>query len=342
MRMAENAPDLLAAVDKKHHSSRNVAEPRGNPLAWLAAALVSGALAGACGAHPLGLRRTTLWDWIFWIALAVATLATACWAAWRSMQRPPAGPPPELDDMADLLRRMRGGEEPIEALSRFHEGACGVLVTPLREIFHDFRQQRAAVAELENELRQRVANRTDALERALSSMRYQATRDALTGLFNRRFLDQYLPQAVQRHIKEKWDLSLLMVDVDNFKLLNDGLGHAAGDDLLRSIGQIIRSSVRGEDVSFRVGGDEFIILLPNADPGVAGGIAERLISLVDALAKTLRVPAPPRLSIGVSSLTLSQATTPEELLEHADRALYVVKDARKASRPGRNEAATAR
>src|SRR5690606_14641280 len=128
----------------------------------------------------------------------------------------------------------------------------------LAEILHDLRQQKTAVAELHAETRQRVAQRTDALERQLGSLRQQASRDKLTGLYNRRMLDQCLNQLVDECRAGRRALCLLMMDADYFKQLNDTLGHAAGDDLLRSIGQIIRSALREQDLAFRYGGDEFI------------------------------------------------------------------------------------
>jgi len=124
-------------------------------------------------------------------------------------------------------------------------------------------------------------------------------------------------------------LSLLMIDVDNFKSLNDTLGHAVGDDLLRAIGQIIRSTIRGNDLAFRCGGDEFVILLPEVSVKGAQALIGRLESLVDALAKTYKVPRKPRLSIGMSRFDEQARITPQELMESADKALYRLKSERK-------------
>jgi diguanylate cyclase (GGDEF)-like protein len=153
-------------------------------------------------------------------------------------------------------------------------------------------------------------------------------------LFNRRLLDQYLPQAVARAKHVRDDLCLLMIDVDNFKLLNDTLGHSAGDDLLRAIGQLIRSAVRGEDVAFRCGGDEFVLLLPGYDQKAGRALGDRLIMLVDALAKTIRVPLAPRLSIGVATVgTLSGEVTAQALLQEADKSLYDMKEQHHSNDP---------
>jgi diguanylate cyclase (GGDEF)-like protein len=126
-----------------------------------------------------------------------------------------------------------------------------------------------------------------------------------------------------------------MIDVDHFKGLNDTLGHAAGDQLLRDIGQLIRSSVRdGRDAAFRVGGDEFVVLMPGATPAAAASLAQRLISLVDAHAKTLRTIPKPRLAIGVALLSELPANKvgAHELLRAADRVLYKIKSERKSAR----------
>jgi diguanylate cyclase (GGDEF)-like protein len=178
-----------------------------------------------------------------------------------------------------------------------------------------------------------MVHRTDALERTIESLRHQATRDALTGLFNRRFLDNFLPQAVQKCQQSKAELCLLMMDVDHFKKLNDTLGHPAGDALLKSIGQIIRSTARGEDVAFRFGGDEFLVVMLGSGEKAARALSDRITSLVDALGKTYHVTPRPRLSVGLvtaASLPEGQPATAEVLLAEADKRLYAMKAAHHA------------
>ena len=175
----------------------------------------------------------------------------------------------------------------------------------------------------------RVATRTDALERMLGTLREKAARDPLTGLYNRRMLDETLPKLVEKATAGRTPLTVLMVDVDSFKLLNDTLGHAAGDELLRSIGQIVRSTARGSDYAFRCGGDEFVLLLDGSDAAAGEALADRLVSLVDALCRPLKVERRPRLSIGVAALGTTGDPTATALLAAADRALYEVKGQRK-------------
>jgi diguanylate cyclase (GGDEF)-like protein len=174
-----------------------------------------------------------------------------------------------------------------------------------------------------------VARRTDALERAIGSLRHQATRDALTGLGNRRMLDVSLPKLMETCRAQKSDLCVMVMDVDHFKKLNDTLGHSAGDQLLRDLGQLIRSTVRVTDLSFRLGGDEFVVLMPAAEEQAATTLADRLVKLVDMYGKTLRVEPRPRVSIGLARMLAHPDATPDELLHVADKALYDVKAERK-------------
>src|SRR5690606_6684802 len=131
------------------------------------------------------------------------------------------------------------------------------------------------------------------LERRIGSLKRQSTTDKLTGLQNRRRFDEAFGQTVARCMEEEADLSVLMIDVDYFKQLNDLRGHAAGDEFLRLTGQLIRSSIRPEDEAFRLGGDEFCIVMPGLSAGVAREKAQNLRTLAESLAKTFKVPMPP-------------------------------------------------
>jgi diguanylate cyclase (GGDEF)-like protein len=266
--------------------------------------------------HLLITRQSVALQWTFQVALAAAIvcLSVAALVGRREHWYRP------MSRLCDLLPRIRSGKAPIDELDCVG-GGLTPLVPLLQDLLRDLRQQRANVARMQAEMQQRVAQRTDALERAIGSLRQQATRDSLTGLFNRRFLDTYLPQVMQRCRTERLDLAVLMIDLDNFKLLNDTLGHAAGDELLRAVGQIIRSGIRGEDAAFRAGGDEFLVLLPGCGPNQARALADRLTRLVDGLGRTLRVHPPARLCAGVALMAAGDADA-AALLRRADNALY--------------------
>jgi diguanylate cyclase (GGDEF)-like protein len=124
----------------------------------------------------------------------------------------------------------------------------------------------------------------------------------------------------------------MMIDVDDFKLLNDTLGHAAGDDLLRNIAQLIRSSLREQDQAFRYGGDEFCLVLPDTSGQHGQALARRLTLLVDTLGQSLRVPRPPRLCIGMAGIDEERDPTQQSLLARADAQLYQIKKSRKKQR----------
>jgi diguanylate cyclase (GGDEF)-like protein len=263
------------------------------------------------------------------VTLVMVTLMLAAGAVAVHLRRHWSNP---VTRLRKALEEAVEGQLLIEELNQPF-GGLSPLCPVLRDLLRERRQQKSEIARLRAEIDQRVAKRTDVLERLISKLRAQATRDVLTGLFNRRVLDECLDELVQRCRQDRTPLCLLMIDVDDFKLLNDTLGHAAGDTLLRCIGQLIRSSVRQQDLAFRCGGDEFLIILPQCPKPQGEALARRLTDLVDALAKTLNVPRKPRLSIGVSMLSdLSATATAAELIKHADARLYAVKSARKQAR----------
>jgi diguanylate cyclase (GGDEF)-like protein len=263
-------------------------------------------------------------------ALTIAgllVLGLIMFIAWRRLHLE-RGLGRELQHLLNILPRVRTGELPIDELKTI-EGLLSPLSADLQEMLHELRQQRAAIAAIEAELPQRVASRTNALERTIGSLRQQAIRDPMTGLYNRRLLDQHLPPILDRCRLKKSNLSLLMIDVDHFKILNDTLGHAAGDELLRDIAQIIRCTIRENDVAFRYGGDEFVVVLEGFDAEAGQALGDRLVSLVDALAQTLRVEPKPRLSVGVATIKDIAKANPNALLQEADRLLYEEKRNRK-------------
>jgi diguanylate cyclase (GGDEF)-like protein len=229
-----------------------------------------------------------------------------------------------------LLPLIKSGDRPIEELATVGgPKEFGAMIPAIQELLHDLRRQRVELALVNEEMRQKVAQRTDALERAIGSLRHQATRDALTGLGNRRMLDMSLPKLMDTCRQQRTDLCVMVMDVDNFKKLNDTLGHAAGDQLLRDLGQLIRSTVRTTDMYFRLGGDEFVVLMPGADQAAADTLADRLVNLMDMYVKTLRIDPRPRLSIGMSRMLDIPNAKADDLIQAADKVLYEVKSQRK-------------
>ncbi len=235
--------------------------------------------------------------------------------------------------LKQLIDEVHRGARPVEDLSQANRGMT-ILVEPIQKMLGEMKALKAEIYEINGEMRQRIANRTDALERKLGAMAAKSSRDALTGVLNRRAFDEQMPRAIQSCRAIRQNLVLLIIDVDHFKVLNDTLGHQAGDDLLRSIGQIIRSTIRDTDQAFRYGGDEFVVLLPDADLASAKALGDRLRYLVDGLTKHVRNLNPrPQLSIGIASLQddLRAGLADAELLAIADKRLYAIKNARPAA-----------
>ncbi len=172
-----------------------------------------------------------------------------------------------------------------------------------------------------------VASFTDVTERRTlqERLRHQAFHDALTGLANRSLLRDRLEHALLRRGKGDNPVAVLFIDLDNFKYINDSLGHAAGDELLVAIANRLRISLRGADTAARFGGDEFVVLLEDVDsPHYAIQVAERLL---EALREPLilsgrEVFTTP--SIGIAFST-GDYDHPDEMLRHADAAMYEAK-----------------
>lgn len=150
----------------------------------------------------------------------------------------------------------------------------------------------------------------------------QALTDPLTGLFNRRAFDQRLAEETNRALRHGRDLSLIIVDVDHFKTINDRFGHASGDRVLVSLARNLEAVMRQGDLLARVGGDEMAMILGDCPPAQAADVAERMLRAV-AEAAPLAQRHGATLSIGVAGL--SPGCTEEDLLRHADQALYRAK-----------------
>ena len=260
------------------------------------------------------------------LMMALALPVTVMWATvrrHRNWHQP-------LGQLEEIIPQVRDGQEPIESLAKVG-GKLAPLAVMCQQILRDVREEKLRIMQLEEEVRQRIASRTEALERRIGALRQQAARDGLTGLFNRRALDDYLPEAIERCKGSKTPLCLMMIDIDNFKPLNDTLGHAAGDQMLKSLAQIIRSTIREGDVAFRNGGDEFVVVMEDCTPEVGKELAERIGSLGGNFGKTFRVTHPPELSIGMAHLDQVREANAQVLLRAADQALYRVKVAHHAA-----------
>jgi diguanylate cyclase (GGDEF)-like protein/PAS domain S-box-containing protein len=165
-----------------------------------------------------------------------------------------------------------------------------------------------------------------ALLKSEARLREQSVRDHLTGLFNRRYMEETLERELLRAARKGLSLGIIMLDVDHFKRFNDTWGHAAGDEILRELGSLLLRQVRGEDIACRYGGDEFIIVLPDASREVTRERAE----LICEYARQFNLQfegqslAAVTLSLGVAAFPEHGATS-TALLRAVDAALYRAK-----------------
>ncbi|MEY4882512.1 MAG: hypothetical protein RIS34_366 [Pseudomonadota bacterium] len=167
------------------------------------------------------------------------------------------------------------------------------------------------------------------LERANEQLARLSTTDGLTGVANRRFFDENLVSEWQRSARGAESLSLLMIDIDHFKLYNDRYGHLAGDECLRQVAQVLGACVqRSGELVARYGGEEFAVLLPGTDTDAAVLIAQRCLDgMRRAAIAHADSPTSPHLSlsIGVATRVAVQGVDPTSLVEQADIALYEAK-----------------
>jgi two-component system cell cycle response regulator len=194
-----------------------------------------------------------------------------------------------------------------------------------------------------NEMQARVRTQmrrkrfSDRLRDTVQMTMEMAVTDGLTGLHNRRYLERHLTALVQQATARQKPLSVLMLDIDHFKQINDTYGHAAGDEVLREFSRRVRKAVRGIDLACRLGGEEFVIAMPDTDAALALLVGERLRQKIASdpfpvpeTDKTIIVTV----SIGICSLA-SPDDSSSDLIKRADAALY------RAKRDGRNRVAAA-
>jgi diguanylate cyclase (GGDEF)-like protein len=153
----------------------------------------------------------------------------------------------------------------------------------------------------------------------LDVLRYDAWHDPLTGLFDRRSFDRLLQMAIARCNRYGWPFTLVMLDLDHFKLVNDQQGHQAGDAVLRDLGERFRRALRFGDNAGRVGGDEFAMILPNTEPDLVPALLDRVRS-AEGVER-----ACPAFSFGVAQCP-QEATEFDALVSLADSRLYEAKE----------------
>jgi diguanylate cyclase (GGDEF)-like protein len=222
--------------------------------------------------------------------------------------------------------------------TRFHPGVdalTGMFTKSIIAVPLKTRDQVYGVIELINRLEETPFDHRDlavlqtigdfaalAIERTyyLRSVKRLALTDPLTDLPNRRAFEYSLDREIERTRRHKTVFSLLMIDVDRFKAINDGHGHAAGDESLRAVAQLLQTCARKVDFPARIGGDEFALVLPGGGPDAARQVAKRIEKTLEN--RNRRAEIPLSLSIGIRTVDPAH---PEVILAQADRAMYLAK-----------------
>ncbi len=167
---------------------------------------------------------------------------------------------------------------------------------------------------------------TDKIKRQEEQLRHMAMTDQLTSLRNRHYLMAAGPECVSQSNRHKIPLSMIVVDLDDFKKINDRYGHERGDQVLSEVGALLRTNCRNEDVAARFGGEEFLILLPHCNATHAKMLAERLrLKIVDLAPGGISITA----SFGLASLPLDRSYDFPQLFAAADKAVYKAKSSGK-------------
>jgi diguanylate cyclase (GGDEF)-like protein/PAS domain S-box-containing protein len=192
--------------------------------------------------------------------------------------------------------------------------------------FRDITQRYLAETELQ-QANMRLVGQLEVIDLLRAQLQEQAIRDALTGLYNRRYLEETLPRELARATRERYPVALVMLDIDRFKTVNDTFGHKAGDLMLQGLGKLLRTQTRRDDIACRYGGEEFVLVFPGMSSELAHQRAEQLRLSFQAL----RVQYEDQdfsatISGGVASFP-DHGETDEDLLRAADQALYAAKAA---------------
>lgn len=166
--------------------------------------------------------------------------------------------------------------------------------------------------------------------RKIAILQHESITDSLMGIKNRRYFDKRLEEEVKTSLRYKLPLSLSLIDIDNFKCVNDTYGHLVGDDVLKELAKDIKNIARESDIIARYGGEEIVIITPNTDKENASVLLERLRSVVEksdiAILCASQEVVKITISVGIASLNGGRIKTAEELVLAADKALYKAKE----------------
>ena len=270
--------------------------------------------------------------WRCWTSICprprCACAASTCW--WRAELHEAAG---EAEAALLALRewqRLQAERAQRASTARYQAAMLQTELLQLQQRLeeHDARRQAAERARRElAEAHDKLTRKMAEVEALQAQLREQATQDVLTGLANRRHLNETLPQLLALAQREALPLGVVIIDLDHFKRVNDEHGHPAGDQLLAAFGALLRSHLRRSDQAFRYGGEEFCLLLPHTDASHAQQKTEAL--LADWRAQVFTLDSGARLTLQSFSAGATDSRTspgsPAGLLRAADQLLLLAK-----------------
>jgi diguanylate cyclase (GGDEF)-like protein len=231
-----------------------------------------------------------------------------------------------LGQLTNLAGRMAGGEQSlrIDLTSKDEIGQLGSAFNRMAQAIQKREQDLRKLAE---DLEKTVADRTEELRSQNEILEKIAITDPLTQAFNRRHFFELSEKEIQRALRYSHPLSVMLIDVDHFKVVNDTYGHRVGDQVLVDVVRLCQENIRNVDVFARYGGEEFVVLMPETNCGEICATAERICALVAETPITVgAIHISVTLSIGVACWAGEQELNFDQLLSRADIALYRAKD----------------
>jgi diguanylate cyclase (GGDEF)-like protein len=193
----------------------------------------------------------------------------------------------------------------------------------------------------EARLRYELMRKTDELEASRAELAFQADHDAMTGVLNRRAGLEFLAKSVALARRQERSLSTVYVDVDDLKLVNDHLGHAAGDRLIATVSGLLREGIRSSDMVCRLGGDEFLVVLYDCRASDAEVVQRKWQARIEAFHAAAEAPFRLGISVGVADWAPGSPVDIDALLAQADQRMFAAKRARKGAASPRKPAAVA-
>ncbi|MEM7228492.1 MAG: GGDEF domain-containing protein [Planctomycetota bacterium] len=306
------------ATSEKQSTSRNVC-PRVAAARWVGAALVGNAAASAIVAMHGVLNLPVLAATV--LALGIGTTIFACIAPWRSM-RLIYDLTAALRTLTKHVRQHADGDRRAQPLTIDVDGSEDIapLIVEVNRLVEEVQEARTQCRVQRRNFDEQVRRAT---QKATWKLQRDVETDPLTGLGNRRAMERILDELFCLSLGRPSDVVTAMaIDLDHFKAVNDTLGHDVGDTCLSFLSNVLQSSLRPSDVAIRLGGDEFLALLPGLDGEIAATVAERILALFRQMPWSYTDVPRPSLSVGLATALPGTAMTSDEMLRRADQALY--------------------